>query len=321
MAQHSPGSTAPFFAGFALALILSLAAPPRPAQAEALAGAASSPVTAQSYKLPISPPLDQGDSGLCWVYATLSMLESNYLAKHPGSKIALSRAALQRFTIMDRFQREITGNSTHLEDGGLAVDALLLIRQNGLVGARDYHDIVDSDAVFAGVSSRLAPVKGADAKLKALDVALARALGAAPASTRLDGRTLTAAGLAKTVLGDEVWTEYDVIRDGGAPRVALSDDPDARPETLVHNVELAQAVKLIHDSLARGEAVVWGSTDNHALLIYGADYDAEGQPLAYWIKDSFAPYTKRMPAGEVHAVLTDVTVAAPADANLTAQRD
>ncbi len=77
------------------------------------------------------------------------MLETNYLAKHPGSKIALSRGALQRASIMDRFQREITGNSTHLEDGGLAVDALMLIRQNGLVGARDYHDIVDSDPVFA----------------------------------------------------------------------------------------------------------------------------------------------------------------------------
>ena len=62
-----------------------------------------------------------------------------------------------------------------------------------------------------------------------------------------------------------------------APRVGLSDDPDARPETLVHDIDLTKAVALIRDSLSRGEAVVWGSTDNHALLIYGADYDATGR--------------------------------------------
>jgi hypothetical protein len=300
----------------AFALALSLAAP-LAARAEATAGASQPAEIAKSYKLPISPPLDQGDSDLCWVYAALSMLESNYLAKHPGSDIALSRGALQRLSILDRFQRDITGNSTHLEDGGLAVDALTLIRQNGLVGARDYHDVVESEPVFDGVSIRLASVAGADAKLKALDAAL----DAAPASTQLDGRKLTPSELAKAVLGDRIWTEYDVTRDISAPRVGPSEDPDARPETLVHHVELTKAVALIRDSLARGEAVVWGSTENHALLIYGADYDAEGRALAYWIKDSFAPYTKRMEAEQVHAVLTDVTVAAPAEAELTAERN
>ena len=31
---------------------------------------------AESYALPITPPLHQGDTGLCWMYATLSMLET-----------------------------------------------------------------------------------------------------------------------------------------------------------------------------------------------------------------------------------------------------
>ena len=305
MARHSLN---PKLLTLFASLTLGLAANP------ALAAApAASPGAAQSFKLPITPPLDQGDSDLCWVYATLSMLETNYLVTHPVSRIALSRGVLQRFSIQDRFQREITGNSTHLEDGGLAVDALLLIRQNGLVGSTDFHEVVDSDPVFADLSRRLARVAGADDKLKALDVALARDLGAAPAAARLDGRTLTPEQLAKAVLGDKVWTEYDVTREDAAPRVNRSDDPDARPETLVHNVDLRTAVALIHDSLARGEAVVWGSTDNHALLIYGADYDAEGRAVAYWVKDSFAPYTRREAAEEVHKVLTDVTVAAPAE--------
>jgi hypothetical protein len=302
-------------AALAAALILCLAAP-APARTERDLAVAS---VAESYKLPVTPPRDQGDSDLCWVFATLSMLETNYLARHPGSTIALSRGFLQRESILDRFQRLVTGNSAHLEDGGVAVDALQLIRQHGLVGAADFHDFVDSEPVYAALSQRLARESDADAKLKALDGALARRLGPEPRAGRLDGRALTPAQFAAAVVGDRVWTEYDVAPDV-RPHRGRSTDPDARPETMVNYVALAQAIRLIHDSLARGEAVVWGRNDDHALLIYGADYDAAGAPVAYWIKDSFAPYLYRAPAAEIHARLTDVTVAEPAAAEMTARQ-
>jgi len=82
---------------------------------------------AESYALPITPPLDQGDSDLCWVYATLSMLETYYLYRHPDSRIELSRAALQLNTIADRFARLIRGEPRNLEEDGLPVEALDLI--------------------------------------------------------------------------------------------------------------------------------------------------------------------------------------------------
>ena len=269
---------------------------------------------AESYKLPITPPLDQGESGLCWIYSTLSMLETNYLAQHPNSTIRLSRAAVQRASILDRFQRHITGNSTHFEDGGVPVDALRLIAQQGLVSADDAGDIVDnSTPIFTAVSAEIEGPGEPDAKLKTLDSALSARLPPPPGRTRLDGQALTPEDLAKAVLGDRVWTEYD-LAPAGSPQLGRSTDPDARPETMVHYIKQAEAIRLIHDSLKRGEAVVWGSTDNHALLIYGADYDAQGKPLDYWVKDSFAPYTRRMEADEVHATLTDVTVAADAEA-------
>ena len=108
----------------------------------------AAPEPAERYALPITPPLDQGDSDLCWVYATLSMLETNYLARHPGSHIELSRAALQVGTIADRFTRHIRGEPGRLEDGGLAVEALQLIQQRGLVARGDFHDVVESGADF-----------------------------------------------------------------------------------------------------------------------------------------------------------------------------
>ncbi len=272
--------------------------------------APSAPAARESYKLPITRPLDQGDSDLCWVYAALGMLETNYLVRHPQSTIDLSRAAVQRVSIADRFHRQITGDSDHLEDGGLAVDALTLIRQHGLVAEKDFHDVIDSEPVWDNVSKAIAQADGVQDKIVALKTALADDLGVAPRETELDGRELTPKQLANVVLGDNVWTEYDVTPDG-PPRIGPSEDPDARPETRVHYVKLATAIDLIHQSLARGEAVVWGSTDNHALLIYGGDYDAEGRPLSYWVKDTFAPYTYQAPAEKIHAELTDVTVATP----------
>jgi hypothetical protein len=266
------------------------------------------PVVAESYRLPISAARDQGDSDLCWVYATLNMLESNYLASHPQSKIELSRALVQRASIADRIRRSITGDSHHLEDGGIAVDALKLIRQNGLVAEKDFHPVIESAPVWDNLAKAVAQAPDEADKLATLKSAVANELGVEPEKTELDGRELTPRQLANTLLGENVWTEYDVTRDG-AQRIGPSQDPDARPETRVHYVDLATAVDLIHKSLARGQSVVWGSTENHALLIYGADYDADGRALAYWVKDSFAPYTYRAPAAKIHAELTDVTVA------------
>jgi hypothetical protein len=63
------------------------------------------------------------------------MLETNYLYRHPDSRIEWSRAALQLDSIADRFVRLIRGEPRKLEEGALPVEALDLIRQKGLVAA------------------------------------------------------------------------------------------------------------------------------------------------------------------------------------------
>lgn len=262
---------------------------------------------AQRYILPITPPLDQGDSDLCWVFATLSMLETNYLYRHPGSHIALSRAAVQLDSISDRLERRIRGQPIPLEDGGLAVEALALIRQNGLLAERDFHGIVDSDPIFASIHNKLARYADPSKKQEALEEELRASLGAPPQITDLDGKTMSPRQLADAVLGKRQWVEFDVLRDG-AEKWGPSRDPDARPETRVRYVKLNMMIDLIRQSLASGRAVVAGSTD-HALLIYGADYDKDGKPLSYFIKDSFAPYTYRASAEQIHGMLHDVTAA------------
>jgi hypothetical protein len=246
------------------------------------------------------------------------MLETNYRVRHPGSDIEFSRGALQRDSIGDRFRRRINGSAIALQDGGLAVEALALIRQNGLLNQNDFHDIVDSDPIFPSIAQKLVRYANPSDKEAALDEALRDRLGAKPPITHLDGKTLSPAQLARAVLGDAEWTEFDLSRDG-AEGLGPSKDPDARPDTRVRYVKLDVMVDLIHQSLARGEAVVWGSTD-HALLIYGGDYDRDGRPLSYLIKDSLAPYTYRSSAEKIHRILNDVTVTLPASAIETTSR-
>ncbi len=262
---------------------------------------------AESYTLPITPPLDQGDSDLCYVYATLSMLETNYLYRHPDSRIELSRAALQLDSIDDRFARRIRGEPRKLEEGGLPVEALDLIRQKGLVARGDFHDIVDPDPIFSSIDEKLSRAADPEDKRKVLGAELKASLGETPSVTHLDGETLSPDELAKAVLGERDWVEFDLSRDG-SEGLGPSRDPDARPDTWVMYVRLDLMIDLIHRSLASGRAVVAGSVD-HSFLIYGADYDREGKPLSYLIKDLLAPFVYRASAEELHRKLTDVTVA------------
>ncbi len=265
---------------------------------------------AERYALPITAPLDQGDTGLCWVYATLSMLETNYMTRHPGTHVEFSRAALERDALADRFRRLIRGEPGDPGDGGLGVEALAIIRQNGLVHRDDFHDVVDDAPVLATLKEMVAGPAEPQLKEKALDEALTAVLGAKPATTHLEGRLVSPAALAKAALEGQAWTEFDLARDG-VEGWGPSHDPDARADTRVRYVGLTTLIDLIHRSLRHGQSVVTG-TEDHAFLIYGADYDRQGKPLDYLIKDSLAPLAYRLGAAELHAQLNDVTVDASA---------
>ena len=260
----------------------------------------------ERFALPITAPLDQGDTGLCWVYATLSMLETNYMTRHPGAHVEFSRAALERDALSDRFHRLIYGESGDPGDGGLAVEALALIRQNGLVERDDFHGVVDDKPVLRSLRESLAGPGEPEVKDKALDDALTAAFGVTPTTTHLEGRLVSPAALADAALAGHEWTEFDLTRDG-VEGWGPSRDPDARGDTRVRYVGLATLVDLIHRSLMHGQSVVTG-TEDHAFLIYGADYDRRGKPLDYLIKDSLDPFTYRLAADALNEELNDVTV-------------
>ena len=261
----------------------------------------------ETIRLPISPGLSQEDSNLCWVYATLSLLETNYLVSHPGQTgVQFSRAALQYSTMRDRFLRWIGGEQDSVKEGGIPVDALDLIRQNGLIQFADYHDIVSSTPIYQAIHKDLLEQSTPQQKLTTLDRDLQMDLSVPPMVTHLAARQLSPSALATEVLQAHQWVEFDVSKDG-RHGWGPSLDPEARLTSRVYYTSLTEIVSRIRDSLRAGQAVAYGAND-HVMLIYGAQYNKKGKPLVYYIKDSFPPYTFTATAEALHEDLTDVTV-------------
>ena len=146
----------------------------------------------ESYALPITPPLHQGDTGLCWMFATLSMLETNYRARHPGSQISLSRGAMQVEALEDRLERLVRGKVKPSPEGGLAVEAIALIRKDGMVAQSDFRDILNSEQIAKSIEEDLARIPDRGGKEKTLREELHDKLGVVPEVTRLDDKVLSA---------------------------------------------------------------------------------------------------------------------------------
>src|SRR5438132_960543 len=70
------------------------------------AGPGSGLNAAETLKLPVSRGFDQGDTQLCWAYATLNALEADYRVTHPGADLELSRRTMQFLTMEDRWLRK-----------------------------------------------------------------------------------------------------------------------------------------------------------------------------------------------------------------------
>src|SRR5688572_20293400 len=72
------------------------------------------PRTYESIVLPVSRGFHQLQTQLCWSYAALNTLETNYLVKHPEAQLELSRRAMQYFTYEDRYTRKINGIENYI---------------------------------------------------------------------------------------------------------------------------------------------------------------------------------------------------------------
>ena len=271
------------------------------------------PPGAEVLSLPVSRGFDQTGTSLCWSYATLNGLETRLRVAASACAagactVELSRRAMQYLTIRDRWRLAIQGAASYTGERGVAVDAMRLIAEGGLVAFADHTDVTDAYGSF-DIAQAVDAAPDLDAKYRALDGGLARVYGALPERTHFEATELTPAALAARVTQGLTWESYAVATDsveGYRPH----PDPDARPGVRSWFEPAAKLVERIHQALRAGEPVEL-TIGGHCVLIRGGAYDAAGHPLRYDIKDSYPDYFYAADPARIMRSLVEVTTRRP----------
>lgn len=274
-----------------------------------------SAAAAETILLPVSRGFNQRGTGLCWAYATLNALETIYLVRNPeGLDVELSRRAMQYYTMEDRYRRSIKGVNTYLVEWGIVLDALRLIQSNGIVYFDDYHDISDPYGQ-ADIGAMIDSAGSFTEKIMAMYEGMDIVYTAPPTLTHMpdnqaDGRfgpvlmEAQAGDLAQLVLAGDVWQSYAPSET----KVGFHDhpDPDARWENVSWHMPRSEFPGRIKEALEAGFPVIV-TVRVHAVLVYGADYDSNGSPIAYYIKDSYPDYYYLADADQLHESFWEMT--------------
>jgi hypothetical protein len=281
---------------------------------------------AETILLPVSRGFNQGGTALCWAYATLNALETIYLVRNPeGPDVELSRRAMQYYQMEDRYRRSIKGVNTYIREGGVALDAVRLIQANGILAFDDYYDITDP----YGQGNILTMIDNAESfteKIVAMYEGMNAVYTAPPTLTHIpisptpddpDPAHVEAnpGDLARLVLANDMWQSYTPSET----EVGFHDhpDPDARWENQSWHMPQSEFPGRIKQALEAGFPVLI-TVLNHVVLVYGADYDDTGSPIAYYIKDSYdgvrsvagyllVGYYFKADAETVHEILWEMT--------------
>jgi len=249
--------------------------------------------------LPVSRGFNQKETGLCWAYAALNALETIYMVRNPeGLEVELSRRAMQYYTMEDRYRRFIKNVNTHLNERGVVLDAIRLIQSNGIVSFDDYFDIIDPYGqanIHEMINSSDSFTDKINAMYKGMDIFYKTppTLSHIPSSPTLDNPDPTyvevkAGDLARLVLAGDVWQSYAPSET----KVGFHDHPDSdsRWENKSWYMPRGEFPGRIKQALEAGFPVIV-TIRGHTVLVYGADYDGNGSPVTYYIKDSYPSHT------------------------------
>lgn len=163
-------------------------------------------------RLPHLPPVEQGETGTCWSFATISLLESE-LRRQGKTEVKLSELFPVYWEYVEKARRFVREQGRmFLGQGSEPGSALERLKQYGIVRASDYAGRPagaarhDHTALFREFQARLEDARARAAWNEAAVVADVRAildrhLGPPPARISVDGRSVTPKEYLDGVLG------------------------------------------------------------------------------------------------------------------------
>lgn len=211
-------------------------------------------------KLRTTKGFDQGGSEFCWVFATLNMLETNYLEDNPA--VAPEEIELDRW----HFTRATKSKMRR----GTVVDALYFYSPQIGLATTTYTGGENPSTVFRG--QQISPHALRD--------------------TMINNQKFWSYAFSNAISG---WSQHP--------------DSDALKGTQSFYVSPSKKADILERALKMNKAVAI-SISGHGLVIYGADFDAQGKAVKYYVKNSYPNYFYEADAEKLLPTIWEMTTIA-----------
>lgn len=217
---------------------------------------------------PHTPPLHQGRTSTCWAYATASLLESEWLAAHPGDTLRLS----VMYGVRAKYLRQLEAyyysqGREEVRNGGLGCSFLHAVGEQGIVpleayrgcppGARrhDHRRLLKQLKKLAASAVKERDLPGLRLRAAAL---LDREMGAVPDTFCYRGTRYTPRSFADS-LGSLLSGYVCLTSFSHHPfhKDFVLEVPDNWEHTSCLNLPLDELEQAVRRALAMGHTVAW----------------------------------------------------------------
>lgn len=221
--------------------------------------------------LEATPVQNQGRTGTCWSFSTLSFFESEVMRMGHGEHI-LSEMFIVRNTYFEKAVQYIRMHgSVNFGEGGAFHDVSHVIDKYGIVPESEYHDVEignggtrnhqELERVLKSTLDGLIKSKKLSTNWKlAINGILDAYLGPVPSEFEVDGKTYTAKSYAKKLgliaddyIGISSYTHHPFYES------FVIEVPDNWASGLVYNVPMEEMMSIMDDAIMDDYTFAWAS--------------------------------------------------------------
>lgn len=215
---------------------------------------------------------DQGNTGTCWSFSSLSFLESEIERMGKG-KVNLSEMYIARKAYemkADKYIRMM--GKTNFSQGGAFHDVINVVREYGLMPDEAYsglaygqkeHQHSEMEEVMTGMLNTMLKLK--EGKMnpgwqKAMNGVLDAYLGTLPLNTSINGKQVNPKDFAASLgIKADDYVEISSFTHHPFYKPFVLEVPDNWAWNMVYNVQLDEMEQIVDNALNSGYTVAWAS--------------------------------------------------------------
>jgi bleomycin hydrolase len=223
-------------------------------------------------RLPATSVKNQGKTGTCWTFSTLSMIESELLRKGKG-KYNLSEMFIVRQSYLDRAELFVRFHG-HLNfgPGAQAWDVMNVLDEYGIVPQNVFpglkvndqmHSHSEMDRVLNGYMESLIQTEGDNLSPvwhKGFEGVLNAYLGKFPTKFKFEGNDFTPSSyLKKLEIQPEDYIPLTSFKSHKYYSSYVFESPDNWSMESIYNVPLDKLIELINQAVMKGYTIAWAA--------------------------------------------------------------